>query len=170
MTFQHRAGVRPYTSSYDLAESCVFDKQSLGPFHCDPLQLGEQVPSPEGALLLPKLRSQYAEFLNHGSPDRLGMLYPPTCVGFGTGTNRLPRGFSWKHGITDFTQLLRLTSQATCSADFPTLRPTRFHGDVQNPAQLPFSVTPSVIAAHGGTGISTCCASATPRGLALAPD
>ena len=27
-TFQHRAGVRPYTSSYDFAESCVFTKQS----------------------------------------------------------------------------------------------------------------------------------------------
>ena len=34
LTFQHRAGVTPYTSSYDLAESCVFDKQSLGPIHC----------------------------------------------------------------------------------------------------------------------------------------
>ena len=36
LTFRHRAGVRPYTSSCDLAESCVFDKQSLPPFHCDP--------------------------------------------------------------------------------------------------------------------------------------
>ncbi len=26
LTFQHRAGVTPYTSSFDLAESCVFDK------------------------------------------------------------------------------------------------------------------------------------------------
>src|SRR6187402_1165619 len=34
LTFQHRAGVRPYTSSYDFAEPCVFDKQSPGPFHC----------------------------------------------------------------------------------------------------------------------------------------
>ena len=58
---------------------------------------------------------------------------------------KLPRGFSRKHGLTDFTQLLRLTSQALQSADLPTLHPTRFHGDVQNPAQLPFSVTPSVI-------------------------
>ena len=46
--------------------------------------------SPKGALLLPKLRSHYAEFLNHGSPDRLGILYPPTCVGFGTGTDDTP--------------------------------------------------------------------------------
>jgi len=33
------------------------------------------------ASLLPKLRDQFAEFLNEGSPDRLGILYPPTCVG-----------------------------------------------------------------------------------------
>ena len=33
-TFQHRAGVSPYTSSYDLAQTCVFDKQSPGPLHC----------------------------------------------------------------------------------------------------------------------------------------
>ncbi len=31
-------------------------------------------------------------------------------------------------------------------ADFPAQPPTRFHGDVQNPARLPFSVAPSVVA------------------------
>ena len=34
LTFRHRAGVRPYTSSFNFAESCVFAKQSPGPFHC----------------------------------------------------------------------------------------------------------------------------------------
>ena len=34
LTFRHRAGVSPYTSSFDLAETCVFDKQSLGPIIC----------------------------------------------------------------------------------------------------------------------------------------
>lgn len=34
LTFQHRAGVRPYTSSYEFAESCVFSKQSLLPIMC----------------------------------------------------------------------------------------------------------------------------------------
>ena len=34
LTFQHRAGVSPYTSSFDLAETCVFDKQLPGPIHC----------------------------------------------------------------------------------------------------------------------------------------
>jgi hypothetical protein len=32
LTFQHRAGISPYTSAYALAETCVFVKQSLGPF------------------------------------------------------------------------------------------------------------------------------------------
>ena len=34
LTFRHRAGVRPYTSCYHLAESCVFNKQSLPPILC----------------------------------------------------------------------------------------------------------------------------------------
>jgi hypothetical protein len=34
-----------------------------------------------GAPLLPKLRGQFAEFLDGGSPVHLGMLYQPTCVG-----------------------------------------------------------------------------------------
>jgi hypothetical protein len=34
LTFQHRAGVTPYTSSFDLAECCVFGKQSVDPGHC----------------------------------------------------------------------------------------------------------------------------------------
>ena len=35
--------------------------------------------------LLPKLRGQFAEFLQHHSLKRLGMLYQSTCVGFGYG-------------------------------------------------------------------------------------
>ena len=42
-----------------------------------------------GALLLPKLRSQLAEFLNEGSPVHLGILYRPTCVGLRYGHSTL---------------------------------------------------------------------------------
>ncbi len=42
-----------------------------------------KVPSPDRAPLLPRLRGQFAEFLNHGSPERLGILYLTTCVGLG---------------------------------------------------------------------------------------
>jgi hypothetical protein len=103
VTFRHRAGVSPYTSSFDFAETCVFGKQSLGPFHCGPLGLdGVNPRHPTGASLLPKLRDHFAEFLNEGSSDRLGILYLPTCVGFGTGTSHLPRRFSRRHGFRNF--------------------------------------------------------------------
>ena len=42
LTFQHWAGVRPYTSSIDFAEPCVFNKQSLPPGLCH-LQLVAQL-------------------------------------------------------------------------------------------------------------------------------
>jgi hypothetical protein len=44
-TFRHWAGVSPHILSYDLAETCVFGKQSPGPGHCDPHKEG--TPSPE---------------------------------------------------------------------------------------------------------------------------
>ena len=58
------------------------------------------------AHLLPKLRCHFAEFLNQSSLKRLGMLYPPTCVGlrYGHQPDSL-RGFSWKYGITGFVSL-----------------------------------------------------------------
>ena len=38
-----------------------------------------------GGLLLPKVRRQFAEFLQDTSLKRLGILYQTTCVGFGYG-------------------------------------------------------------------------------------
>ena len=76
------------------------------------------------APLLPRLRGHYAEFLDHGSPDRLGILYPPTCVGFGTGGWSLPRGFfseAWAHRLRQ--NRLRLASRALCGGGFPCPAP-----------------------------------------------
>ena len=56
---------------------------------------------PIGAPLLPKLRGNFAEFLNEGYLDHLSILNLPTCVGFGTGTRVLPRGFSRRYGVRD---------------------------------------------------------------------
>jgi hypothetical protein len=39
LTFRHWAGVSLYTSSYDFAQTCVFGKQSIGPFLCDLFKL-----------------------------------------------------------------------------------------------------------------------------------
>ena len=60
LTFRHRAGVTPYTSTFVFAECCVFSKQSQPPGHCNPHQLRKQVSSPAEAYLLPKLRYQFA--------------------------------------------------------------------------------------------------------------
>jgi hypothetical protein len=68
-----------------LAWTCVFSKQSLPPALCGQPQLPPLGCSPGLAPLLPKLRGQFAEFLNHSSPDRLGILYLTTCVGLGYG-------------------------------------------------------------------------------------
>ena len=78
LTFRHRAGVRPYTSSCDFAEPCVFSKQSPPPGLC-PRPLVAQEPG----LLLANLRRYFAEFLQRSSLKRLGILYQSTCVGLG---------------------------------------------------------------------------------------
>ena len=58
---------------------------------------------PTGALLIPKLRDHFAEFLNEGSSDRLGILYLSTCVGYGVrALCQLLSGFSRQHRIGDF--------------------------------------------------------------------
>ena len=85
LTFRHRAGVTPYTSPCGFAESCVFDKQLPGPFHCGLLA---QAP------LLPKLRGNYAEFLNNPSPVGLRILSSSTCVGLRYGHLDIPHTFS----------------------------------------------------------------------------
>ena len=80
LTFQHRAGVRLYTSPYGFAQPCVLSKQSPPPSLC-PLPM---VAHRQG-LLLANLRRHFAEFLKRGSLKRLGILYQSTCVGLGYG-------------------------------------------------------------------------------------
>ena len=75
----------------------------------------EQVQSPLKAYLLPKLRYQFAEFLNPSSLKRLGRLspHPPVSV-YGTVVDHLKlRDFSWKRGINHFgdRSLLALSSR-----------------------------------------------------------
>ena len=78
LTFQHRAGVRLYTSPCGFAQPCVFSKQSPPPGLCPRPMLAHKT-----GLLLANLRRYFAEFLQHRSLKRLGMLYQSTCVGLG---------------------------------------------------------------------------------------
>ena len=80
LTFQHRAGVSPYTSPFVFSRDLCFDKQ-LQPagylhrsaFWALTLKL---------AHLLPKLRGHFAEFLHASSLAHLRILILTTCVGF----------------------------------------------------------------------------------------
>ena len=68
--------------------------------------------SPGVVPLLPKLRGHLAEFLNHSSLDRLGILYLTTCVGLGYGPcmNSL-EAFLGSIGSLNSPQRVRIKSQ-----------------------------------------------------------
>src|SRR5665647_492091 len=70
-----------YGALCGLAHTCVFAKQSLEPIICDPSKRPARSRLPRRASLLPKLRDQYAEFLDHVSLVHLRLLASPTCVG-----------------------------------------------------------------------------------------
>ena len=75
---------------------------------------------PNAVILLPKLRMQFAEFLNHSYPNRLGIFYLSTCVGLGYGHHvNSPLGFSRQHRISDFALIgsvsrLRINEARIC--------------------------------------------------------
>ena len=100
LTFQHRAGVSPYTSTFVLAETCVFGKQLHGFFSCGPVILftirwGFTVNEIKKiknwqAIMINKMTGQtlsrsygrlFAEFLDEESLVHLGLLDLSTCVG-----------------------------------------------------------------------------------------
>ena len=57
----------------------------LGLFTAAPSGFGREGLHPNGAPLLPKLRGNFAEFLNEGYLDHLSIFYLSTCVGLGYG-------------------------------------------------------------------------------------
>jgi hypothetical protein len=95
-----------------------------------------------GALLLPKLRSEVAEFLDGGSPVHLGMLYLPTCVGLRYGRAQVlasgfsrpsgPQGVRVGHGGRPFHSRLGLTGRICLPS-----APTGLEGRSQTPAPSP---------------------------------
>ena len=102
---------------------------------------------PARAPLLPKLRGQFAEFLNHSSPDRLSILYLTTCVGFGYGPyTHIARGFSRQYRITTITQQKGYASRLTHKIDRISQVdvPHAYTKNIQHLARLPHCVTPSL--------------------------
>ena len=126
--------------------------------------------SPTKAILLPKLRIHFAEFLNEGYPAPLSILYSSTCVGLRYGHASLTRGFSRQHGLNRFHPIgLTITPQLSGSFN-PHLNTYELGtGSSNRRPTYPSCVTPSLKQLGRGTGILTCCPSATPFGLTLGP-
>ena len=126
------------------------------------------------AHLLPKLRCNFAEFLNQSSLKRLRILSLPTCVGLRYDQHiHSLRGFSWQHGISHFVSATRNRhhlSVFTRTRIFQGSPPTGLNRDVQHPDGLPSCVPPSLKHEYAGTGILTCFPSPTPFGLGLGID
>ena len=126
-----------------------------------------------GAPLIPKLRGEFAEFLNEGYLDHLSMLYLSTCVGLGTGTRTLPRGFSRRHGVRD-SRTFRFAGIAPRIIAIPDLPGTASYmltpGRPSPGLPYPSSSPHRSSWVRRGTGISTRWPSTTPFGLALGPD
>ena len=102
LTFQHRAGVSHYTSAFTFAMTCVFAKQSPGPFLCDLSQLqmfilhhDKQPFSRSYGFILPSSLTRVFSRALGFSP------HLPVSV-CGTGTSNLDSSFSWQPGISDF--------------------------------------------------------------------
>ena len=131
----------------------------LEPILCGPLAW---------APLLPKLRGHFAEFLNNASPVGLRILSSSTCVGLRYGYSTNNSGFSWHmaHMLHYFSSL-RITSSG-CLEVFPSRPLPRLHRFFHS--RLMLSTCVPTVLLYCSTGISTCCPSATPRGLALGPD
>ena len=75
------------------------------------------------------------------------MFYPPTCVGLRYGRDGACLGVFL--GTTGSLASLETASSGAspwCGPDFPGPRAALHHGDVQNPAEPPPSVAPSVVA------------------------
>ena len=114
-----------------FAECYVFVKQSHGPVYCASIA---------GGPLLPKLRGYVAEFLNEVSLARLGIFYPPTCVGFGTDSGSITRSFSRKYGIGPSGSKLPSTSPFGLGrADLPAQPAYGFERAVHQAAVLTHS-------------------------------
>ncbi len=102
LTFRHWAGVSPYMSAFALARTCVFAKQSPGPFHC-----GLDLPN-KAASRRPFSRSYGANL-----PSSLTRVLPialvfstrlPVSV-YGTVTFDLARHFSCQLGSLELQQM-----------------------------------------------------------------
>ena len=132
----------------------------LGPFLCGLLT---QAP------LLPKLRGHFAEFLDNASPAGLRILSSSTCVGLRYGYCMNDSGFSWHTAhVLRYSLFAPRRGTGPCGGiSLPAACPAC--AGLSSPRHMARACVPTVLPPRS-TGISACCPSATPPGLALGPD
>ena len=128
----------PIRRLHDLAECCVFGKQSVDPFHCDPLHFGDSL-FPLYSKRLPVCRrfvrlrrtnhlaespkcSGHPFFRSYGArlpssltrfhSRALAQLCPPTCVGFRYGQ-------PWEHLVAFLDTSFNRSGSAEASPSLP---------------------------------------------------
>ena len=102
--------------------------------------------SPVPAILFPKLRIHFAEFLNEGFPAHLRILSPPTCVGLRYGHKVISlEAFldSVVHLNSGPPKISLSVSSRPYDTDLPVSQPTAFDALFHPRAQAPSCVTPS---------------------------
>ena len=161
MTFQHRAGVSPYTSACALAETCVFGKQLLGPFHCD----------------LTSVRLPFSLSYGVNLPSSLTRVIPLVC-GFspclpvsvcGTGVLRLCLA-AFLASVKSSASIFFTPGYAhVCSRRVLHYASHSLTTSLLHPRGLTILLC-HCITSYDGIGISTDCPSSTPFGLDLGPD
>ena len=93
LTFQHRAGVKP-SSTGQVSAPILHLSIWQRPVFLINSRLGLFSAASFEAPLFPKLRGQFAEFLNYLSPVGLRILFLSTCVGLRYGRLRHSQNFS----------------------------------------------------------------------------
>ena len=160
MTFQHRAGVTPYTSSCDLAESYVLVKQLLGPIYCGSFE--HPLLRTYGVILPSSLATVLSLSLGY-SPR------PPVSVLVRAANALTLEAFleTWYHKLhyliaRSFEPWFDFRCRICLTALYIHVLP--------NPLRAIANLVCHSIISYAGAGISTCWSSTTPLGLALAPD
>ena len=142
LTFQHRAGVSPYTSSFDLAQTCVFAKQLPGPILCGSLLHEHPLSRSYGVNL----------------PSSLTTLLPLALES----SSCLPVSVCGTGGLD-----MHMAFLASVQLRLRYLISLGFHRRTNS--RLPTFQSVPMLKSFASYGISTVCASTTPFGLALAP-
>ena len=158
---------------FDLAESCVFSKQSPGPLYCNSFPLTGQSRITGWSTPSSEVTGRVCRVPGRGFSLAPWDFLPAYLCRFTVRVpERLLRGFSWQHGITRFAAFRPRhgtsgnANRRICLA----IPPTCLNLHVQSQAGLASCVPPSYKRRPGSSGMLTGYPSATPFGLALGPD